>query len=150
MIRRPPISTLTYTLFPYTTLFRSSMKSNSRISVLRRFIVKRQHHFGSRLPSTSEGRRHHVGVVGVVKLAYGLATAAPAHIFLVIVAGLIPGDDVASHRAHPDFSLYVPHVSPFRPRGDTEKPARRAVGGRAGAIVEQRMARWEERREGKE
>src|SRR3546814_19205189 len=25
MIRRPPISTLTYTLFPYTTLFRSAI-----------------------------------------------------------------------------------------------------------------------------
>src|SRR3546814_16612898 len=27
MIRRPPISTRTYTLFPYTTLFRSELKA---------------------------------------------------------------------------------------------------------------------------
>src|SRR3546814_2099427 len=33
MIRRPPISTLTDTLFPYTTLFRSP----ARVAVLRRF-----------------------------------------------------------------------------------------------------------------
>src|SRR3546814_9910990 len=30
MIRRPPKSTLTYTLFPYTTLFRSARSSRSR------------------------------------------------------------------------------------------------------------------------
>src|SRR3546814_3867217 len=32
MIRRPPRSTLTDTLFPYTTLFRSKLPSSSRIS----------------------------------------------------------------------------------------------------------------------
>src|SRR3546814_15115114 len=34
MIRRPPISTRTYTLFPYTTLFRSAITgSNGKTSV---------------------------------------------------------------------------------------------------------------------
>src|SRR3546814_17883125 len=34
IIRRPPISTRTYTLFPYTTLFRSPMTDYSRQSFL--------------------------------------------------------------------------------------------------------------------
>src|SRR3546814_175612 len=34
MIRRPPISTRTYTLFPYTTLFRSAPLTLSAISIL--------------------------------------------------------------------------------------------------------------------
>src|SRR3546814_20584301 len=33
MIRRPPISTRTDTLFPYTTLFRSSARSGVRVSM---------------------------------------------------------------------------------------------------------------------
>src|SRR3546814_18691575 len=34
MIRRPPISTRTYTLVPYTTLFRSSVKSVRVVDVI--------------------------------------------------------------------------------------------------------------------
>src|SRR3546814_3272018 len=33
MIRRPPRSTRTYTLFPYTTLFRSRLRGDARMEV---------------------------------------------------------------------------------------------------------------------
>src|SRR3546814_1863472 len=38
MIRRPPRSTRTDTLFPYTTLFRSTVDHGLKIAVSRRFI----------------------------------------------------------------------------------------------------------------
>src|SRR3546814_2732824 len=39
MIRRPPRSTRTDTLFPYTTLFRSTVGKEKAISLLHRFIL---------------------------------------------------------------------------------------------------------------
>src|SRR3546814_20936999 len=46
MIRRPPISTLTDTLFPYTTLFRSTWRHHGRTSLdaRKRRPVRRQPH----------------------------------------------------------------------------------------------------------
>src|SRR3546814_8475630 len=40
MIRRPPRSTRTDTLFPYTTLFRSALDSATRCTVNIRFLVR--------------------------------------------------------------------------------------------------------------
>src|SRR3546814_15639915 len=39
MIRRPPISTLTDTLFPYTTLFRSGLDGAARLGTLHQQVV---------------------------------------------------------------------------------------------------------------
>src|SRR3546814_11206455 len=40
MIRRPPMSTRTYTLFPYTTLFRSSALAGALLVVLADSLVR--------------------------------------------------------------------------------------------------------------
>src|SRR3546814_14624551 len=43
MIRRPPRSTRTYTLFPYTTLFRSVSRANvGRAHVIGAFLLREQ------------------------------------------------------------------------------------------------------------
>src|SRR3546814_14784725 len=58
MIRRPPRSTRTYTLFPYTTLFRSSAAGAGDRAFLRRAASQAQRG----LPGTAAGqRRGHAG-----------------------------------------------------------------------------------------
>src|SRR3546814_1216187 len=55
MIRRPPRSTRTYTLFPYTTLFRSvAASARSRIAAALR---KRPKGFGSRRDAEAQRRK---------------------------------------------------------------------------------------------
>src|SRR3546814_13660681 len=62
MIRRPPRSTPTYTLFPYTTLFRSPCPPGARFGPCRRRVSDRlryyiaHHHSG---PGTAH-RRHYI------------------------------------------------------------------------------------------
>src|SRR3546814_13030622 len=48
MIRRPPISTRTDTLFPYTTLFRSSIRTSLGVPDVTR------HHFPVAMPTGAE------------------------------------------------------------------------------------------------
>src|SRR3546814_1925357 len=55
MIRRPPRSTRTDTLFPYTTLFRSFPPASRRGRNRRRFVPDRDDH-QSRLPARRAGR----------------------------------------------------------------------------------------------
>src|SRR3546814_5624063 len=49
MIRRPPRSTRTDTLFPYTTLFRSSVHAHARPSLYETFPAPEAHRLLSRL-----------------------------------------------------------------------------------------------------
>src|SRR3546814_13521963 len=46
MIRRPPRSTRTYTLFPYTTLFRSACRRASPLQLVRRDLLQPADDFG--------------------------------------------------------------------------------------------------------
>src|SRR3546814_19430306 len=46
MIRQPPISTRTYTLFPYTTLFRSVMAKSTRATNMRKIDTSNAHYIG--------------------------------------------------------------------------------------------------------
>src|SRR3546814_6448300 len=77
MIRRPPISTLTYTLFPYTTLFRSNAwlrdRAESR-SHTRTFFVACS---GNRAGRKGGGGRG-AGGAGRYAVRYGEAFVLPA------------------------------------------------------------------------
>src|SRR3546814_2709183 len=76
MIRRPPRSTRTDTLFPYTTLFRSLLLG------LHRFGVVLQEGIGPRdrqgVVSRWKGREYDQGKAGVVKLGEAKSVTTPA------------------------------------------------------------------------
>src|SRR3546814_7167576 len=86
MIRRPPRSTLTSTLFPYTTLFRSQAKL---VNLVRR-------HLGGRLPL------HQIGVIvrAARHLAQPDARPRPGQIFGLqeIAKGLVGWIDLPGNR----------------------------------------------------
>src|SRR3546814_5529109 len=57
MIRRPPRSTRTDTLFPYTTLFRSCLGDRGQASGLRRSGRRRDRHAGRAVGDAGDRRR---------------------------------------------------------------------------------------------
>src|SRR3546814_3169848 len=62
MSRRPPISTRTDTLFPYTTLFRSAARRHARLFAARldvgaaKHVVEDHHHAKREIPAEARGR----------------------------------------------------------------------------------------------
>src|SRR3546814_5459593 len=66
MIRRPPRSTRTDTLFPYTTLFRSS----ASCMVARQFTS--QVSFGSRSPAGSRSEEHTSELQSLMRISYAV------------------------------------------------------------------------------
>src|SRR3546814_13884190 len=85
MLRRPPRSTRTDTLFPYTTLFRSSRSSGRRLSPFRRSRSDRQADGGNHHP-----RDHDAGDVGLCPArgdARGVVPRAhPLHVDVVALS----------------------------------------------------------------
>src|SRR3546814_3536072 len=72
MIRRPPRSTRTDTLFPYTTLFRSVEAAGAAgaRAAGARVVAAVQHHLAAgRLGARLEGLEEHLGVAGPRELA---------------------------------------------------------------------------------
>src|SRR3546814_13724905 len=94
MIRRPPRSTRTDTLFPYTTLFRSLRASASLRTLLR-----------ARLPSDPPGegftraRRVELLAVGLLRAALDRGEQAEIDVHRLIGRSLGGAGDVAEQRA---------------------------------------------------
>src|SRR3546814_8609401 len=59
MIRRPPRSTRTDTLFPYTTLFRSAVEHRPHRQRDRRYVHRRRRHQRRRCRLVAPDRQHH-------------------------------------------------------------------------------------------
>src|SRR3546814_13986222 len=75
MLRRPPISTRTHTLFPYTTLFRSLLLSGRCVGAVHR-AARRRHSGTGELGDDDRGVR----VDGTCAPSPGAATRQPASI----------------------------------------------------------------------
>src|SRR3546814_16367994 len=87
MIRRPPRSTRTDTLFPYTTLFRSSLgwvEYEDAVAILTIIlgVYQQLQHIGelAMLPARAELRIHHEAGVLLGKVPKYCLTEAPLHV----------------------------------------------------------------------
>src|SRR3546814_15145542 len=96
IVRRPPRSTRTYTLFPYTTLFRSALRVGRRIAIHHHRNGEAAHHAG-----LADVRLDGFGdlVVDGFLDARGLALAAGAGIELGQGIGQVVADGDAGRRA---------------------------------------------------
>src|SRR3546814_19474507 len=85
MIRRPPRSTRTDTLFPYTTLFRSDMLDMARVNQASRAKILWKIRFPNALPSIFSGMK--VGVsfalVGTIVGEFVAGGSGLGHVILV-------------------------------------------------------------------
>src|SRR3546814_8648584 len=75
MIRRPPRATRTDTLFPYTTLFRSSVGASMKIGLLSR---NANLYSTTRLKEAAEGRGHEVRVIDYLSCVMDITSHKPA------------------------------------------------------------------------
>src|SRR3546814_4961211 len=75
MIRRPPRATRTDTLFPYTTLFRSSVGASMKIGLLSR---NANLYSTTRLKEAAEGRGHEVRVIDYLRCVMDITSHKPA------------------------------------------------------------------------
>src|SRR3546814_16417259 len=135
MIRRPPRSTRTDTLFPYTTLFRSQPH---RARALRAAVSP------ERLPALKPaGLRAPVLCVSVLH-AFGKHTAELAHRFLmaIVAAAREVACQIEAHAlAFVQAAVFV--VEPFIEEADVAAEAPRSVERRVGKeCVSQCRSRW--------
>src|SRR3546814_10695701 len=111
MIRRPPVSTLTDTLFPYTTLFRSLQEDRRRCSHLHRARSSRPRRLRRatpprrRLPSppiapvlhlASRSEEHTSELHSLMRISYAVLCLKKKHIALPINHTQIP-QHITSH-----------------------------------------------------
>src|SRR3546814_4166160 len=144
MIRRPPRSTRTYTLFPYTTLFRSRRKGAHRRALVRAGALQFDHH------------------LAVLDDEAMLARKRPRQSMRVFLRGgrkpIVEGDAVALRlnqhagaRSGEPVERSDDAVQPRRPHGQMQRPVMPPpFGPMASRIGERGVDRSEERRVGKE
>src|SRR3546814_2880245 len=70
MIRRPPRSTRTDTLFPYTTLFRSIPRLLNRVAIFD--AIHRDGHGGSCLKPSSRSEEHTSELQSLMRISYAV------------------------------------------------------------------------------
>src|SRR3546814_18591402 len=107
MILRPPRSTLTYTLFPYTTLFRSEVVVETRADRPRPHPISEE--IAARVRRTAEGVDIFIGQVLNIKIQRDLATFdTTCQVDLSIVACI-------RRRCLVDVAIEFPDIDGFNP-----------------------------------
>src|SRR3546814_13294901 len=125
MIRRPPRSTRTDTLFPYTTLFRSRLERHHdgglRAGVVGQILERRRH-----VGENDRGKKRLIGAARDLDgVAAGRQPTGAATDDLVL--HLFEEDPVAARRSHPDQFLRL-----------TDRSDRRRVGQEGGSTCKSR------------
>src|SRR3546814_4546372 len=80
MIRRPPRSTRTDTLFPYTTLFRSALDDGSNVAGISHAMMAEHYALPGQLVAGTDSHTPHSGALGCV--AFGVGTTDMANAFV--------------------------------------------------------------------
>src|SRR3546814_16470845 len=93
MIRRPPRSTRTDTLFPYTTLFRSPSRACKTLSYTRAFTIRSNSIRGN----ATRRKMIKYGMIGMLMMT-------------------VPAVQVSAHAAPPSFALFEHPPSPTSPQ----------------------------------
>src|SRR3546814_5778352 len=72
MIRRPPRSTRTDTLVPYTTLFRSSRTASSRVAEIRAASSTAASAHATAIPTTRRSEEHTSELQSLMRISYAV------------------------------------------------------------------------------
>src|SRR3546814_17079837 len=125
MIRRPPRSTLTDTLFPYTTLFRSVLFTIGAcfayfvtVPLALKFLLGYQGNIGGVTQEALPSVGNYLSFIMQFIMAFGIAYLLPILLMLIERSGLVPSEQLVSETCSmivADFGMaYVgtpPHVS---------------------------------------
>src|SRR3546814_5868317 len=112
MIRRPPRSTRTDTLFPYTTLFRSSILDGTRDRKIGWRLKKRSHH-----PFDGRSEEHTSELQSLMRISYAVFCLKKKIHHLIIYSNLIrytlTSEPITHSLTANPTTLLLLHIQPY-------------------------------------